>query len=70
MAHDDDELTNPGRGPLVSDFDEDDGQDGGTEEVTQVDTLNDHVNSDRTPSGGNPFPPPGIDDDDSLLPPE
>jgi hypothetical protein len=63
MAHDEEELTNPGRGPLVGDFDdEDEGE--GTEEVTQVDTLDDRVTSDHTPSG-NPF---GGLDDDTLIP--
>lgn len=61
MAHHDEEHTNPGRVHPTGDFADDEGESEGTEEVTQVDSLIDRVNSDlENPEAGeggedNPF---------------
>ena len=62
MAHDDEEVTNPGRAHQAGDF-EDEG--GGTEEVTQVDSQNDRIDPDHlTPADPVLLPL----DDDTLIP--
>ncbi len=66
MAHDHEEVTNPGRGHQAADFED---ETEGTEEVTQVDSQNDRLNSDHLPDTLAPLDPDLAPlDDDTLIP--